>query len=77
MDFSVDFSRCPPVELQIVPIASYEVIAFSGFGVIEQEMQSLKMINHLLSMRGSIAAPDEILDTPVCRYADEGYSNES
>jgi hypothetical protein len=77
MDFPVDFGNCRVVELQIVPIAGDEVIAFSGFGVIKQEMQSLKMINHLVVMRGSVVAPDEVLDTPVRRDADEGYSNES
>ena len=35
------------------------------------------MVNHLVSMRGSIAAPGEVFDTPVRRYSDDGYSNES
>ena len=52
MDFPVDFGNCRLVELQIVLITSYEVIAFPGFGVIEEEMESLKMVNHLVSMRG-------------------------
>src|SRR6266404_851181 len=77
MDFPVDFGNCRLVELQIVPIASDEVIAFSGFGVIKQEMQSLKMIDHLVVTRGLIAAPDEVLDTPVRHDADESHSSES
>jgi hypothetical protein len=40
-------------------------------------MESFKVINHQVNMRGSIAAPDEAFHTPVRRNANDGYSNES